>query len=105
MTLYIIVKSMSLILFSAIKKKFGYKVAFLTLIFLVPSNGMFIASSAFLPSSFTMYCGLVAMGAWFNGREEVIIINYFKLFLVLQISILATAVGAIVGWPFAAALG
>ena len=69
--------------FSAIKKKFGYKVAFLTLIFLVPSNGMFIASSAFLPSSFTMYCGLVAMAAWFNGREEVIIINYFKLFLVL----------------------
>ncbi|WRT69234.1 uncharacterized protein IL334_006218 [Kwoniella shivajii] len=66
---------------------------------LMLSAGMWNASVAFLPSSFCMYTTLLASSFWFHpatststGRKRA----YFATF--------AFAVGAIVGWPFSAAL-
>ncbi|XP_059818435.1 alpha-1,2-mannosyltransferase ALG9-like, partial [Hypanus sabinus] len=61
------------------------------LAFLVLSTGMFCSAAAFLPSSFCMYTTLVAMTGWFMERNAV--------------AVLGVAAGAIVGWPFSAALG
>lgn len=58
------------------------------------SPGMFHASTAFLPSSFTMYMsmlGLTAFLDWRGGQKTAQGIMWFGL-------------GAIVGWPFAGAL-
>lgn len=53
------------------KRICGSKVSLIMLLFLAPSNGMFIASTAFLPSSFTMYAGMIAIGAWLDRKEVV----------------------------------
>ena len=55
----------------AIVLKFGPAIGRWTLFFLVSSCGMYIAAPALLPSSFTMYLGMVAMGAWFQQKYEV----------------------------------
>ena len=41
------------------------------LLFLVCGCGMFVASSAFLPSSFSMYFTMLALGAWFMESNGV----------------------------------
>ena len=53
------------------KRICGSKVSLIMLLFLAPCNGMFIASTAFLPSSFTMYAGMIAVGAWLDRKEVV----------------------------------
>ncbi|VDL82642.1 unnamed protein product [Nippostrongylus brasiliensis] len=55
------------------------------------STGMFISSTAFLPSSFAMAMNMYAMAAFLNEKW------FYAIF--------ATAVSALVGWPFAAVLG
>ena len=55
----------------AVLAKFGPRLARLTLFFLITSCGMYISSTAFLPSSFAMYLGMLALGAWFEGTYEV----------------------------------
>ena len=55
----------------SIAVRFGPQIARNTLILLVSSCGMFIAAPAFLPSSFAMYLGMVAMGAWFQRDYSV----------------------------------
>ncbi|GAB1294196.1 Alpha-1,2-mannosyltransferase ALG9 [Apodemus speciosus] len=75
----------------AVCKKFGLHVSRMMLAFLVLSTGMFCSSSAFLPSSFCMYTTLVAMTGWYMDKTP--------------IAVLGVAAGAIVGWPFSAALG
>ena len=55
----------------AVKNKYGDQIALWTFLFMATSCGMFIASTAFLPSSFTMYCTMVAMAAWFDKKEWV----------------------------------
>ena len=77
--------------FRSIVKEFGANVGRLTFAFLLASAGMFISSTAFLPSTFSMYMTMVSMAAWWTGQ--------------LHMAILATAVSALVGWPFAAAIG
>ena len=72
-------------------REFGANIGRLTLGFLVLSAGMFIASAAYLPSSFAMYMTLVSMGAWFRRHYPM--------------AIFATAVSTLLGWPFAALLG
>ncbi|XP_014679801.1 PREDICTED: alpha-1,2-mannosyltransferase ALG9-like isoform X2 [Priapulus caudatus] len=72
-------------------KQFGSHVGRMTLLFLILSTGMFISSSALLPSSFSMYMTMLAMGGWFLGT--------------FWVSILAVAASAIIGWPFAGVLG
>ncbi|XP_066267856.1 alpha-1,2-mannosyltransferase ALG9-like isoform X2 [Branchiostoma lanceolatum] len=63
----------------------------MTLCFLLFSTGMFISATAFLPSSFSMIWTMVAMAAWWTHYDGV--------------AIFSIAVSAIVGWPFAGALG
>ncbi|ERE77083.1 alpha-1,2-mannosyltransferase ALG9 [Cricetulus griseus] len=75
----------------AVCKKFGLHVSRMMLAFLVLSTGMFCSSSAFLPSSFCMYTTLIAMTGWYMDKTP--------------IAVLGVAAGAILGWPFSAALG
>ena len=75
----------------SIVRQFGSNVGRLTLALLLLSTGMFVASTAFLPSTFSMYMTMVSMAAWWQGH--------------LQIAIFATAASALIGWPFAAAIG
>ncbi|XP_065840437.1 alpha-1,2-mannosyltransferase ALG9-like [Oscarella lobularis] len=77
--------------YKGILAAFGGSTARLCFGFLLVSSGMFISSTAFLPSSFCMYCGLVALGAWCLGSYTV--------------AVLAIGVSALLGWPFSIALG
>lgn len=77
--------------YRAICHHFGANVGRLTLVFLVFGSGMFVSSTAFLPSSFSMYLTMLALGTWFFQKYE--------------FTILATAVSALVGWPFSVILG
>uniref|UniRef100_A0A7M4E8A7 Mannosyltransferase n=1 Tax=Crocodylus porosus TaxID=8502 RepID=A0A7M4E8A7_CROPO len=75
----------------AVCKKFGLHVSRLMLAFLVLSTGMFCSAAAFLPSSFCMYTTVIAMTGWYMDKTS--------------IAVLGVAAGAIMGWPFSAALG
>ncbi|KZC13529.1 PREDICTED: alpha-1,2-mannosyltransferase ALG9 [Dufourea novaeangliae] len=72
-------------------REFGIHIGRLTLVFLIVSSGMYIASAAFLPSSFSMYLSTVAIAAWYGRQYE--------------LAIFATAISTLLGWPFAALLG
>ena len=70
--LFLRVKFLCFMVFSsAVQRRYGVKVANWLLLMLLPSCGMFISSTAYLPSSFTMYCTMVAMAAWFDGSLQV----------------------------------
>ncbi|KJH43721.1 plasmid Maintenance Protein [Dictyocaulus viviparus] len=60
------------------------------------STGMFIASSAFLPSSFAMTMNMYAMAAFLNEKCA----SHHRFY-----AIICTAISALIGWPFAAILG
>nr|XP_013811792.1 PREDICTED: alpha-1,2-mannosyltransferase ALG9 [Apteryx mantelli mantelli] len=51
----------------------------------------FLCVAAFLPSSFCMYTTMIAMTGWYMDKTSV--------------AVLGVAAGALVGWPFSAALG
>ncbi|XP_039267565.1 alpha-1,2-mannosyltransferase ALG9-like [Styela clava] len=70
---------------------FGGNVARMLLVFLTFGSGMFISAVAFLPSSFCMYMTFLTFGSWMQGQ--------------LHFAVLSVAAGAIIGWPFSAALG
>ncbi|XP_031371223.1 alpha-1,2-mannosyltransferase ALG9 isoform X2 [Apis dorsata] len=72
-------------------REFGIHIGRLTLVFLILSSGMYIASAAFLPSSFSMYLSTIATAAWYGRQYE--------------LAIFATALSTLLGWPFAALLG
>ena len=55
----------------AVLDKYGKEVAKSTLFFLLSSCGMYIAAPAYLPSSFSMYCGMIIVGAWLQKNYEV----------------------------------
>ncbi|XP_062567596.1 alpha-1,2-mannosyltransferase ALG9-like [Saccostrea cucullata] len=77
--------------YKGVCKQFGANTGRITLAVLLISAGMFISSTAFLPSSFCMYMTMLSMGAWFLGH--------------LHVAILSTAASTILGWPFAGILG
>ncbi|XP_042199845.1 alpha-1,2-mannosyltransferase ALG9 [Callorhinchus milii] len=77
--------------YKAVCKKFGLQVGRLMLAFLVLSTGMFCSAAAYLPSSFCMYTTLIAMSGWYTETHG--------------LAVLGVAAGAIIGWPFSAALG
>ncbi|XP_067669041.1 alpha-1,2-mannosyltransferase ALG9-like [Haliotis asinina] len=77
--------------YKGVCKHYGANTGRLTLWFLLFSAGMFISCSSYLPSSFSMYLTMLAMGTWFLKQYH--------------LSILAIAASTIIGWPFAAALG
>lgn len=78
--------------YSSMKKRLTDPVIVIfTMLFSCASAGSFISSTAFLPSSFAMYCAYVMLGAWIDKK--------YKL------AVVTVAISAIVGWPFSAALG
>ncbi|XP_046447419.1 alpha-1,2-mannosyltransferase ALG9-like [Daphnia pulex] len=77
--------------YKGVVQQFGPKVGRLTFVFLLFSAGMFQSSSAFLPSTFSMYMCLISMGAWFQGN--------------CILAILTTAISAFLSWPFAGIIG
>jgi len=85
------VSSGRLCCFRAICRQFGVNTGRLTLAALVFAAGMFTSSTAFLPSSFAMKTTMMAIGFWYIGN--------------ISGAVFFTALGALVGWPFAAALG
>lgn len=81
-------------LYSAVCRTLSPRIGLLFLMIVAFSPGMFHASTAFLPSSFTMYMsmlGLTAFLDWRGGQKTAQGIMWFGL-------------GAIIGWPFAGAL-
>lgn len=54
--------------FRAVCREFGIQIGRLWLIFQLFSPGMFIASTAFLPSSFAMYFCSAALAAWWHQK-------------------------------------
>ena len=56
--------------------RFGPVVARRTLFLLVGSCGMYIAAPAFLPSSFAMCLGMIAIGAWLQRDYTVSAVVY-----------------------------
>ncbi|KAL4934246.1 dolichyl-P-Man:Man(6)GlcNAc(2)-PP-dolichol alpha-1,2-mannosyltransferase [Aspergillus undulatus] len=81
-------------LYSAICRTLSPRIGLLFLMVVAFSPGMFHASAAFLPSSFTMYASMLGLAAfldWRGGQKTAQGIMWFGL-------------GAVVGWPFAGAL-
>ncbi|KJE92084.1 asparagine-linked glycosylation 9 protein [Capsaspora owczarzaki ATCC 30864] len=70
------------------------------LAFLLGSYGMFLASTAFLPSSFTMVCVMFAMACWMRGS----LLHSVRFHSILGL-VFSIAIGAILGWPFCGAVG
>ena len=77
--------------YQSVAKEVGVNVGRLTLAFLVLSAGMFISSTAFLPSSTSMFLVMISHGAWFNQSYA--------------LAIFTTALSTFLSWPFAALLG
>ncbi|OZC07174.1 plasmid Maintenance Protein [Onchocerca flexuosa] len=78
-------------MYEALCSRFGNGIARTYIVLTSLSSGMFIASCAFLPSSFSMSANLFAIAAYIN--EE-----WF-------LAILFTGLSALISWPFAAVLG
>lgn len=74
-----------------VSKEVGANVGRITLAFMTLSAGLFVASTAFLPSTTCMYFCMMAYGAWFRQ-------NY-------GLAIFATALSAFLSWPFSVILG
>lgn len=81
-------------LFSAICKTFNPRVGIIYGIVMVCSSGMFHASVAYLPSSFSMYTTMLGMAAFMDWRGG----------LKTSVGMMWFGIGAIVGWPFSGAL-
>ena len=75
----------------AVIRHYGANTGRLTLCMLIFGSGMYIASTAFIPSTFAMYMVALAVAGWFTDQ--------------LSLAVFGIAAAAIVGWPFAAALG
>lgn len=78
-------------LLRAVQRKFGSDTSQLLQLFFIVSPGMFISSTAFLPSTFAMFCYSAMLGAWLNGE------------LVLALYLVSLA--AVVAWPFSLLVG
>ncbi|KXG50707.1 GPI mannosyltransferase [Penicillium griseofulvum] len=81
-------------LYSAICRTLSPRIGLLFMMIVTLSPGMFHASTAFLPSTFTMYMSMLGLASfldWKNSRKTAQGIMWFGL-------------GTIVGWPFAGAL-
>uniref|UniRef100_A0A0N4Z5Y3 Mannosyltransferase n=1 Tax=Parastrongyloides trichosuri TaxID=131310 RepID=A0A0N4Z5Y3_PARTI len=79
------------LLYYSLCKKFSNSIGRIYIVFALLAPGMFISSTSFLPSSFSMVMCTLTVAAYL--RE-----NFF-------VSILCTAISALLGWPFAAILG
>jgi len=87
----VVAASAEALLYDSTVWRFGKPAARLCLGFLVTSPGLFRAGGELLPSSFAMIAATAAVGWWMVGE--------------FGRAIAGIAVAAVVGWPFAAALG
>ena len=81
-------------LFSTISRTLNPRVAIIFMLSMLTSPGMFHASAAYLPSSFSMYTtmlGTVYFMDWRGGSK-------------IHVGIMWFGIGAIIGWPFSAVL-
>lgn len=78
-------------LYKAVCRHLSVSIGRYYVVFSMLSTGMFISSTAFLPSSFAMTMNMYAMAAFLNEKW------FYAIF--------CTAVSTLVGWPFAAILG
>jgi alpha-1,2-mannosyltransferase len=81
-------------LFNTISRTMSYRIALLFMLVTTTSTGMFHASTAYLPSSFAMYTTMLGVSAfmdWTGGLKTAEGIMWF-------------GIGAVLGWPFAAAM-
>ncbi|CAG7719441.1 unnamed protein product [Allacma fusca] len=78
-------------LYKAIRNTFGGNVSRIALISSLFSAGMYISSSAYLPSAFSAYMTSLAIGAWLSNLDE--------------LAIFSVALSALLSWPFAALTG
>lgn len=76
--------------FRAVCREFGVQIGRLWFMIQLLSAGMFISSTALLPSSFSMYATLAALAAWWHQRYP--------------LAIFFIAISTLLGWPFAALL-
>ncbi|KAL8734296.1 MAG: hypothetical protein Q9166_001494 [cf. Caloplaca sp. 2 TL-2023] len=81
-------------LFSAICKTFNPRIGIMFGIVMATSPGMFHASVAYLPSSFSMYTTMLGMAAFMDWRGG----------LKTGVGMMWFGIGAILGWPFSGAL-
>ena len=81
-------------LFSVISRTLNRRVAIVFLIISISSTGMFHASTAYLPSSFSMYTTMLGMAAFMNWRGEIRTAE----------GIFWMGLGGVLGWPFAMAM-
>lgn len=77
-------------LYLALRKGLSPSVANIFALMSLGSAGVFHASTAFLPSTFAIYTGMLGAASWLNGNTA--------------LSLTWFAAGAVLGWPFAAAL-
>eukprot|EP00002_Diphylleia_rotans_P004289 TRINITY_DN1309_c0_g2_i8.p1 TRINITY_DN1309_c0_g2~~TRINITY_DN1309_c0_g2_i8.p1 ORF type:complete len:469 (-),score=73.52 TRINITY_DN1309_c0_g2_i8:267-1673(-) len=70
----------------SVEGRFGSRVAFYLMMIQILAPGMFISTTAFLPSTYSMCVLTFAMSCWFKGR-------IFRSVTLICISV-------IVGWPF-----
>ncbi|XP_055851323.1 alpha-1,2-mannosyltransferase ALG9 [Episyrphus balteatus] len=78
-------------MYKAICREFGIHIGRLWLIFQLFSVGMFVSSTALLPSSFSMYFGCAALAAWWQQSYN--------------LAVFLTAISTLLGWPFAVLIG
>lgn len=81
-------------LFSVISRTLNPRVAIMFLIIMVSCTGMFHASIAYLPSTFSMYTTMLGMAAFMNWRGHIRTGQ----------GIFWIGLGALLGWPFAMAM-
>lgn len=81
-------------LYSKISTTFSPRVGVFFLLIMLTSPGMFHASISFLPSSFSMYTTMLGMSAFMDWRGG----------LRTATGIMWICSGALLGWPFAAAM-
>ncbi|CAG9854954.1 unnamed protein product [Phyllotreta striolata] len=77
--------------YKSVCREFGVHIGRICLAFQLFAAGMFVSSTAFLPSSFAMYTTTAACAAWWQQK--------------FPLAIFFTALGSILGWPFACILG
>ena len=76
--------------YRGVNKSFGSNTGRLTLTFLFLATGMYVSSTAFLPSTFSMYMTLLIYGSWFQSH--------------IKTCLFTIALNGLYGWPFASAL-
>mmetsp|Transcript_18208 Transcript_18208/g.46227 ORF Transcript_18208/g.46227 Transcript_18208/m.46227 type:complete len:632 (-) Transcript_18208:55-1950(-) len=81
------------VFYRGVLHRFGGSVAYYTFFFMIFSPGMFIASTSYLPSSFSMYGTMLVFGYWFSGGS-----------LNGLLATIAAAGSGLIGWPFVGVL-